>query len=109
MSKQLVKAGLTGALAGIALMHITALAVSYRLNLGYFLPYPASLPEQAGGEINAILLQTLVCALLGAGVGVALPFLRQKPWRPVKRALAAAAAVALSALAALGIAVLMLR
>lgn len=78
MKKQLWNAILVGALSGIALMHIAALIISYRLRLGYFLPYPASLPEQVGGEMNAVLLQTLVCALLGAAAGVVFRWMRRK-------------------------------
>ncbi|MDD3212262.1 MAG: hypothetical protein PHY64_01230 [Eubacteriales bacterium] len=109
MRKQLIKASLIGALGGIAIMHVAALALSYQLRLGYFLPYPAFLPEWAGGEMNAVLLQTLVCALLGAGVGVALKLLRQRPWRLGKRALGAAASVALSMLTSFGVVLLMVR
>lgn len=65
-----LRGGLTGFTAGIALEYLVAIAVSWALNLGYFMPCLASLPERVGGEINAVLLQTMLCGLAGAAIGV---------------------------------------
>ena len=56
---------LDGAAIGIALEWIIAISVSIMLNLGYVMLSPAWLPEYVGGEINAVLLQTVLFALVG--------------------------------------------
>lgn len=71
-----LRRGLIGFTAGIAVDYIAAIIASYILKLGYFMPCPASLPEQVGGEMNAVLLQAMVCGLAGAAMGIAAAFLR---------------------------------
>lgn len=56
---------LDGAAVGIALEWVIALLISMLLNLGYVMFSPAWLPECVGGEINAVLLQTALFALIG--------------------------------------------
>ncbi len=109
MAKQLIKTSLIGATAGIALSYIAAIVLSLWLQLGYFLAFPATLPELVGGEMNAVLLQTAVCALLGAGIAVAWRFMRWKVWPLKKRTLWTAADMAISMSAALGLAMGMLK
>lgn len=109
MAKQLVKSGLIGATAGIALSYIAAIVMSLWLQLGYFQAFPTTLPERVGGEMNAVLLQTAVCMLLGAGIGVAWRLMRRKGWLLRKRTLWASAGLVISILAALGLAVGMLK
>ncbi len=104
MVGSVLRACLNGALTGIAVEYVAAIVVSLRLRLGYFLPYIASLPEQVGGEMNAVLLQTAVCALLGAGAGVAWRLAHWKPWPARKRILGIAVSVAVSVAAAGGLA-----
>ena len=93
MKKDFVKHCLVGATAGVAADHLIAFLVSYALGLGYFMPCLASLPEQVGGEMNAVLLQLVLCAFLGAGVGAAWCILRQRHWRAGKKLLCAAVAL----------------
>ena len=85
MFKSIAKACLIGALAGIAADYLAALFASYMLHLGYFMPCLASLPEQVGGELNAVLLQLLVCVLLGAASGTALMMWHRKYLRSTKK------------------------
>lgn len=42
---------LRGALYGVALGYLGGLGACAWLRLGYFMPYPASLPERVGGEL----------------------------------------------------------
>lgn len=100
MAKKLTIAALNGALIGIAISYLTAIGLSLYLQLGYFLPYIASLPEKVGGEMNAVILQTGVCALLGAGVGLAYRLLRWKPWPLHRRALGGSISLLAAVLAA---------
>lgn len=56
---------LNGAAMGIAIELLAAILLSSALHLGYVMLCPAWLPECVGGEIQATLLQTALCALLG--------------------------------------------
>lgn len=66
-----LKSGALGALAGIAAHQLIALSISYAWHFGYYVPCIASLPENVGGELNAVLVQLIACALLGVLGGVA--------------------------------------
>lgn len=65
---------LLGAMVGIAIQYLLAIFISLKLNLGYFMPYIASLAEAAGGEMHAVLLEAFISGLLGAGIALALRF-----------------------------------
>lgn len=67
---------LRGAIAGVAVQYIAAIALSYALHLGYFMPYPAVLSETLGGELNAVLLTALISAALGSAISLVLNHLR---------------------------------
>ncbi len=103
MVKRMIAACLTGAAAGIALAHLIALTLSLWLNLGYFAPTFSSLPEQVGGELNAVLIQTALCALLGAALGAARTLARWKPWPAGRWALWALADMGVFLLVAAGV------
>lgn len=68
--KKLFRGGILGFLIGIAVQYILAIAISIYFNLGYLLPYPASLSEQFGGEMNAVVIVTAICGGLGAIAGI---------------------------------------
>lgn len=70
MWRQLLKSCCTGLAAGVAINELIALAASYVLRLGYYMPCLASLPEQVGGELNAVTLQMILCGLVGMTVGI---------------------------------------
>lgn len=91
MGKAFGKRCAMGALIGVAADYLAAAAVSCWLNLGYFMPCLAALPEQVGGEMNAVMLQLAVCALLGAGAGAACHILLERR-RPIRKNLFCAAA-----------------
>ena len=69
MGKKLAKRAAIGVAVGVALEHIAALITSIALHLGYYAPCLVSLPERVGGEINAVLWQMGLCALLGGVSG----------------------------------------
>lgn len=78
MQKKMAVRGGIGLIAGVALEHVIALIISLALNLGYYSPCLVSLPERVGGEINAVLLQTGLCALLCGVIGACSVFLGLK-------------------------------
>lgn len=107
MWKKAAKSGLIGLLAGIAAHELISLAVSALLRLGYYMPFPAWLPERVGGEMNATALLTLFSGLLGAGAGLALSIARCGAWGAGKRALVSALALLLALAPAAAAAALM--
>ncbi|MDD3882607.1 MAG: hypothetical protein PHI27_10170 [Eubacteriales bacterium] len=98
MRKQLLKSGCISFFIGIALNEVIAVITSYRLRLGYFMPCLASLPEQVGGEMNAVVLQMLICGTLGLAIGVAWRIGTQRQWKRSKRLLSAFGSFILSIL-----------
>ena len=101
MGKKLAKRAAIGVAVGVALEHIAALITSIALHLGYYAPCLVSLPERVGGEINAVLWQMGLCALLGGGVGGCSAFLGAKQWPVGLRLLAFLGPVAVCALGVL--------
>ena len=65
MWKRPIRYALNGVLIGIAFNYIIAVILSYTLRLGYLMPYPALLPENVGGEMNAVLVTMLIGVLRG--------------------------------------------
>ena len=82
--RRVIRRGFLGMLIGIAMQYLLAIGVSLYLRLGYLLPYPASLPERFGGEMNTVLIVTAVSALIGMTAGIASAiFVKGKPTCPV--------------------------
>ena len=82
--KRHLKIALDGAAKGVAVQYLATLAASICLHLGYFMPYPAFLPEAVGGELQAVIWMAALSALLGEGValgfrGVALGVIKPVP------------------------------
>lgn len=69
--KRHLKIALDGAEKGVAVQYLATLAASICLHLGYFMPYPAFLPEAVDGELQAVIWMAALSALLGAGVALA--------------------------------------
>lgn len=93
MRRDIVRRSLLGIPCGIAFSYIVAIAISLYLRLGYFMPCPVSLPEVVGGEMNAVLLQTGFCGLVGAGFGAASMFWQIPGWKLSQKAIAFGSAV----------------
>ena len=77
-SKQLFRGGILGFLIGIAIQYILAIAISIYLKLGYLLPYPASLVERFGGEMNTVVIVTAICGGLGAIAGIIIVWIKAR-------------------------------
>ena len=91
---------LRGALMGVGLQQLVAISVSAWLHLGYYMACITTLPEMAGGEIRAVVLQTAVSGLAGAGIALALELWRQHRWSLRRRVLTSGAAILTVALPA---------
>lgn len=66
MKKELIKRALLGFPMGIALGHVISVVVSLFWGNGYYAPCVPSFVEAVGGELNAIILQTVLCGIVGA-------------------------------------------
>lgn len=71
MKKKMLMRGLLGAPLGITIGFLITLAVSAFVGDGQFYPVTPALISTAGNELNAVALQTLLCAVMGAGFGAA--------------------------------------
>jgi hypothetical protein len=92
--KRLLRYGILGMLTGIALNYIVAMIASYMLRLGYYMGYPAALPESVGGEFNATLLVMAACGCLGLGIGLMLGLIKSRTLKPLIRILASVLVIA---------------
>lgn len=70
MKKKIILRGALGAPIGIAIGYLITIAISLAWGKGWYAPCVPELAEVMGSEIRAVLLQTALCALLGA-VGAA--------------------------------------
>ena len=85
MFRRILRRGMIGFTAGIAVDYIAAMIVSFVLKLGYFMPCLASLPEKVGGEMNAVLLQAMICGFAGAAIGTVPMFFKTNKMKAAKR------------------------
>lgn len=66
MKKKALLRGLLGFPLGIAIGYIITILISLFYGQGYYLPCVPSLAESAGSELGAVLLQAVLCGLLGS-------------------------------------------
>lgn len=83
--KQFILPALRGALIGIAAQYLVSIMISVKLRLGYLMAYIATLAESVHGEMNAVILEASLSALLGMGIALAIAFARQKQWQRRRR------------------------
>ncbi len=69
MKKQAVLRGFLGIPVGISLGYIITILISLVHGEGYYSPCVPALIEMAGSELNAVILQTIMCAILGVTFG----------------------------------------
>ena len=83
--KRFILPALRGALIGVAAQYLVSIVISVKLRLGYLMAYIATLAEAVHGEMNAVILEAALSALLGMGVGLASACANQKSWQKRKR------------------------
>jgi hypothetical protein len=71
MKKKIVLRGLLGAPLGIAISYVITVFLSLIIGDGAFHSVTPYLIEMTGSEMNAVLLQTVLSCLMGAGFGMA--------------------------------------
>lgn len=67
MKKKMLKRGLLGLPLGIAIGHIITLIISAGFGDGGYYPVTPELIDAMGGALNAVILQTVLCGIMGAG------------------------------------------
>lgn len=69
MKKKIFLRCISGFPTGIAIGYLISIMISLILADGYYSPCVPELARKMGNEINAVLLQTLLCGILGMGFG----------------------------------------
>lgn len=85
MKKQILLRGALGFPLGITIGYLITILISLRWANGY---YSACVPElitTMGNEINAVILQALLCGLLGAGFGASSVIWEIEHWSIIKQ------------------------
>ena len=80
MKKKMLKRGLFGFPVGITVGFVISLFVSARIGDGFFHPVAAALTSAMGSELNAVVLQTLLCGVMGAGFAAASVIWEMDSW-----------------------------
>ena len=71
MKKKVILRGLFGLPVGIAIGFVITLLISICIGDGSFYPVTPELIKTTGNELNAVVLQTILCAILGVGFAMA--------------------------------------
>ena len=71
MKKKIIMRGLFGLPTGIAIGFVITLIISICIGNGSFYPVTPELIDATGNELNAVILQTVLCAIMGAGFAAA--------------------------------------
>ena len=71
MKKKVILRGLFGLPVGIAIGFVITLLISICIGDGSFYPVTSELIQTMGNQLNAVILQTILCAILGVGFAMA--------------------------------------
>lgn len=85
MKKKIIMRGLFGLPAGIAFGFIITIIISACIGKGIYYPVKPSLIEVAGSELNAVILQTVLCGIMGAGFAMASVIWKLDSWSLAKQ------------------------
>ena len=67
MKNQMIKRGLVGFPVGIAIGFVITLIISACIRDGSYYPVTPELIGSMGNELNAVILQTVLCGIMGSG------------------------------------------
>lgn len=85
MKKQIVLRGILGLPIGIAIGHFITILSSLILGNGYYSPCTPELIALTGSEISAVIVQTVLCGVLGAGCAAGSVIWEIEHWGIVKQ------------------------
>lgn len=85
MKKSIIQRGLLGFPLGIAIGFVITVLISICLGDGSFYPVTPVLIETMGTELGAVVLQTVLCGIVGTGFAMASVIWEIDSWSLVKR------------------------
>lgn len=85
MKKKLILQGLLGVPLGIAIEFVITIMISICVGDGSFYPATPELMETMGSELNAVILQTVLCGIMGAGFAMAAVIWEMDCWSLAKQ------------------------
>lgn len=85
MKKEVLLRGVLGFPLGIAIGYIITILISLRWGQGYYSPCVPELIDRMGSEINAVIVQTVLCGLLGIAFGASSVIWEIDSWSIVKQ------------------------
>ena len=85
MKKKIIIRSLFGFPMGIAIGYFITILLSLALANGYYSPCAPELISAMGNEINAVILQTVLCGILGTGFAASSVIWEIESWSVVKR------------------------
>ncbi len=85
MKKKLILRGAYGFPAGIAMGYLITILISLVNAEGHYIPCVPELITVMANEINAVILQALLCGLLGAGCGAGSVIWEIENWSIIKQ------------------------
>lgn len=71
MKKKLIQRGLLGFPLGIAIGYVITVIISAVVADGSFYPVTPEMMAAVGNELNAVILQTVLCGIMGSGFAMA--------------------------------------
>lgn len=83
--KNVMKRAALGVPLGIALGHVITVFVSLGWGNGHFAPCVPAMVEMVGSELGAVMLQTLLCGILGAAFSGAAVVWEMEEWSLAKQ------------------------
>ena len=85
MKKKILMRGLLGLPTGIAIGFVITLIISACIGNGSFYPVTPELIDTMGNELNAVILQTVLCAVMGVGFAAASVIWELDSWSLAKQ------------------------
>lgn len=85
MKKQIILRGLLGVPIGISIGFIITIIVSFFVGKGVYCPATPEFIKTMGNELNAVVLQTVLLAIMGAGIGMASVIWELDSWSLAKQ------------------------
>ena len=85
MKNQIIKRGLVGFPVGIAIGFVITLIISACVGDGSYYPVTPELIGSTGNELNAVILQTVLCGIMGSGFAMASVIWELDSWSLAKQ------------------------
>ena len=85
MKKKLLLRGMLGFPLGLAMGYLITIFISLTVSDGRYYPFVPELAAVMGNEINAVLLQAVLCGILGTGFGACSVIWEIENWGIVKQ------------------------